>query len=714
MASILVDAFTISDGDVTTLDKMNKYMFDQLNPLSMVWSPKGGMSMFASGMWAVRYNNILSGLAAARAGIGATVSLTLKPINAMVGLGLESLVTGDPTYIRSGMYAYGSFVETNRRAFKLMWQNYKKANIDPDSVIDMARKDYVAFNEEKFRVFDAAAEQWSDQGDWGKKFLYGWTKNNHNISRSKYMRWGTNSMVGIDAFTNSTMASQASRFQAYWDASKQGLDLKSMRAAEKQNYANYFTPNGLIKDKAVKNAAGEINMNLDTPLSQAIGGLTDQVPVAKSLFTFPRTGIGAINMALSYTPFNALPFIRTKYGKILKAGDNIDAITDALAAHGIDFNTTPNAMNIYKNLRAEYRGRLATGAAMTSGLMAYGFAGNVRGSGHQDPGRRQKERDNLGYIPFTAKIPGTNKWFDYRALGEPMASLMTIVGNSSYYLGQIGQPVMQDIEDKLAWTVTAAYTNQTFLSQLEPLVGLIQMDDRAITKFLANEVRSFVPLSGAAGVLANGISSSQKDINNDLLKYVQNRLPGVNAMLPDRIDYWTGKPLNDVDNPVLRALNAINPLKVSDGVEPWRVTLLEMGYDGLSLISKDSSGSLEYPEEVREELYTRMGKTQPSKEVKRILAKPRYQQYIKDIIAQRRMGKTSQEVSIKNSPLFQELNAVVLQSRETAEQSLRDDSGWIGQYIDLSKQAKKQSELGNPTGESQLRKQAEELLNINK
>jgi hypothetical protein len=714
MASILVDAFTISDGDVTTLAKMNKYMMDQLNPLSMIWSPKGGMSMFASGMWAVRYNNILSGLAAIRAGVGSTVSLTLKPINAMVGLGIESLVTGDPTFIRSGMYAYGSYVETNRRAFKLLWQNYKKANVDPDSVVDMARKDYVQFNEEKFKVFDAAAEKWAEEGSWGKRFLYGWTKNNHNISRSKYMRYSTNAMVGIDAFTNSTMASQAARFQAYWDASKNGLSPKAMMEAEKQNYANFFTPDGLIKDSAVKNAAGEINMNLDTPLSEAIGGLTDQVPIAKSLFTFPRTGIGAINMALSYTPFNALPFIRTKYGKILKAGDDIDAITDALAAHGIDYNTTPNALNIYKNLRAEYRGRLATGAAMASGLMAYGFSGNVRGSGHHDPSRRQKERDNLGYVPFTAKIPGTDKWFDYRGLGEPIASLMTIIGNSSYYMGQIDQPVHQDILDKITWTITAAYTNQTFLSQLEPLAALINLDENAVSKFLANEARSFVPLSGAAGVLANGISSSQKDINNDLLKYVQNRLPGVNAMLPERIDYWTGEPLNDIDNPFLRALNAINPLKVSDGVEPWRVTLLELGYDGLSLISKDTSGSLEYPEEVREQLYIEMGKTKPYKEVKKILAKPRYQQFIKDVIAQRRQGKTSQDVAMQTSPLWDELNQVVTGSLKIAEQNLMNQNGWISEYIQAEKNAKKQSNLGNPEGEAQWRAQAKELLEMNK
>jgi hypothetical protein len=574
----------------------------------------------------------------------------------------------------------------------------------------MARKDYVQFNEEKFKVFDQMAEQWAEDGDWGKRFLYGWTKNNHNISRSKYMRWGTNAMVGIDAFTNSTTATQMSRFQAYWDASKKGWDTKTVLAAEKQNYASYFTPEGLIKDKAVKNAAGEINMNLDTPLSDAIGGLTSQVPVTKSLFTFPRTGIGAINMALSYTPFNALPFIRTKYGKVLKAGDDIDAITDALAAHGIDFNTTPNAMNIYKNLRAEYRGRLATGASMVSGLMAYGFAGNVRGAGHHDPSRRQKERDNLGYIPFTAKIPGTNKWFDYRGLGEPIASLMTIIGNSSYYMGQIDQPVLQDIMDKMTWTVTAAYTNQTFLSQLEPLAGLVNLDENAVTKFLGNEARSFIPLSGAAGVLANGISSSQKDINNDLIKYVQNRLPGVNAMLPERIDYWTGKPLNDIDNPILRALNAINPLKVSEGVEPWRVTLLELGYDGLSLVSKDSSGTLEYPEEVREELYYLMGKTKPYLKVIDILDKTRYQQYIKDVIAQRRQGKNSDQVSVKTSPLFEELNDVVLGSLKSAEQELANRNDWMSEYIQAQKNAIKQSELGNPQGESDWREKAENLL----
>ena len=34
-------------------------------------------------------------------------------------------------------------------------------------------------------------------------------------------------------------------------------------------------------------------------------------------------------------------------------------------------------------------------------------------------------------------------------------------------------------------------------------------------------------------------------------------------MLPDQIDIWTGRALNDIDNPWLKILNAISPFQVS-------------------------------------------------------------------------------------------------------------------------------------------------------
>ena len=52
-------------------------------------------------------------------------------------------------------------------------------------------------------------------------------------------------------------------------------------------------------------------------------------------------------------------------------------------------------------------------------------------------------------------------------------------------------------------------------------------------------------------------------------------------MLPDQIDIWTGNPVNDIDNPYLRALNALSPVKVSGTNEPWRVSYVTYRYDGL-------------------------------------------------------------------------------------------------------------------------------------
>lgn len=65
------------------------------------------------------------------------------------------------------------------------------------------------------------------------------------------------------------------------------------------------------------------------------------------------------------------------------------------------------------------------------------------------------------------------------------------------------------------------------------------------------------------GVLSQAITSSQKDIHGDMMEYLMNRLPIASSMLPEQIDFWTGQPLNDIDNPVLRILNSVSPMKFS-------------------------------------------------------------------------------------------------------------------------------------------------------
>ena len=712
MADALVDAYAMSGGDIDTLVKLNKYVGQQLNPLSSLVTPRGmdKMTSFASGLWSVKFNNILSGLSAIRTGVGATVLNTLKATNAITGAGLESLVSRDPAALRESMYIYGAWAETNKRALKYGWSQWKRANSDPNFATDATRKDFVFESQKNLEIIDKVAASWGDD-QYGKKFLYNWNKNNHKISKSPYMRWGTNAMIGVDGFTKSTQATLQSRAEMYLKSAKKGVDVKNFRDAERANYSKIFDNEGRLTNAAAENAAGEINMNLDDGIASIISSGTSQVPVLRSLFTFPKTGMNSLKMATSYTPLMAIPGMN-KYTKLLWAGEDLDKIKLALGEHGIDYDKTPNAMQIYNNLRREYIGRQASAATLVSVGMAYGLAGNVRGPGHHEPSRRMKERDNLGYIPYTVKIPGTNNWFDYRGLGEPISSLLTVVGSASYYLGEIDEPVMQDIQDKLAWTVTAAYTNQSFVSQLEPLVGLLTGDETAINRFASNEVRSFVPLSGSLGVMANAISSTQKDIHNNLLDYVINRLPGVNATLPERIDYWTGDALNDINNPILRAINSVNPLKVSEGVEPWRQELLSIGYDGLSLVSKDTSGTLEYPAEVRELIYSRMGKTQPWKEAKRILGMEKYQIEIRGIKKARAAGMTTQQIRSQDTELFDRLDTVVRNSLKAAEASVTAENEYVKQYIDMGKRSRAYVEQGRTDEATKLQQQMERLLQM--
>ena len=66
--------------------------------------------------------------------------------------------------------------------------------------------------------------------------------------------------------------------------------------------------------------------------------------------------------------------------------------------------------------------------------------------------------------------------------------------------------------------------------------------------------------------------------------------------------------LNDIDNPILRALNAISPIKISDDREDWRQWLQETGWDGHAMIRRDSTGKHEYTPEQREVIYRLMAK----------------------------------------------------------------------------------------------------------
>ena len=682
-AQPLIDAFALSKGNVDTFDKLMKWSAEQMSPMGLLKGTDDGLNAFAQGVWAIRYNNVLSGLSAARAITGNAVSLTLRPINSYLGTGLGMLM-GRNTLddLKKANHVYSSMWSTHTRALGDAWDTFKRtwnngrwgndATMDPR---ELARDDLVTdYDPSLWDTLGEMEKVWSKDGNYGRVMQYRFTRYLYDLGNWRWMKYGTNALISADSYLQTTVAAQLARFRAYDEVmgiGYKGQELKDQLAkAEKLAYDEMFDSAGNITSEALKYASGEIAMNLDDATATFLSMGTSKLPILKPFFMFPKTGVNGVKVAMSYTPLAMIPGMN-RYSKVLMAGDNVDLIREALLEHGMVYDSLPNAMSVFKGLEAEYRGRVAFGSLLFSGLMGHALAGNIRGNGPVNASERKKLRDNFGWKPKTINIGG--KWVSYAGY-EPLDTVLSLVGDLGYYATDIGSTITEDIGTKIAWTFAATFANKTWTAGLEPLVSVINGDETAVTRMLANETRSLIPLSGALGVAADAISSSQKDIYNDLIGYVKNRLPGANTTLPEQIDIYTGKPLNDIDNPILRAINAVNPVKVSEGPEPWRQWLIDSGWDGVQMIRKDSTGNHEYTPAEREVLYRYIGEQQIWKEFDKLSKNKKYNDQLDRVRAMRVQGRPSDEVDAAQTEVYSVMNEIMRNAQKSAELRLQNEN----------------------------------------
>ena len=624
----LVDAYAHTNGDVDTLAKLYKWAAQQVTPLGLIKSPDPKqLNLFARGMWGVRYNNVLSGISAPRALQGNLYQLIVRPITAFMGHGLWG-VTDNFAELRRTIYYNSSVFETNKRALKDAFSMMKKVHKNPDDMMKAFRKDFVFQGERAWDIMEDMRKVWEQEGNWGRILQYDLARTLTDLSKHKALRYGMTALTFPDAFTNTHMAHWLSRVRAYDDVfSELGYFKKSaVLTAEAEHYGRMFDENGLIKDQALKAISGEISLNLDDGVSKYLNKATTAYPILKDQLMFPRTSSNWIRNSLSWTPVSLIPGIN-KYSKTLYAS-NQDEIAAALAEHGIDMATTPNALALFKQLRAEYTGRVAFSTILVGSLYQYAMGGNIRGNGHYNASRRKKERDQMGYEPKTINIAG--KWVSYEGF-VGVEQILSIVGDFAYYRSDLDESLLQNWRSKLTWTIAASFFNDSPFEGLEPLIAGMNGDLTGWNRIIANSARSYLPLSGAAGVLATSIDNAQKDLSGEIWEYVANRLPGFNHSLANQIDIWTGEPLNDIQNPVLKVLNSLSPIKISGTDEPWRQWLLESGWDGLGRLRMDSTGSYEYTPKEREIIYDFIGEQKLYKEVQRLMKNKAYEEDLKQL-----------------------------------------------------------------------------------
>ena len=703
----LVDAFAHTNGDVDTLVKLNKYVAGQVSPWSLIKSPNPKeMSLLAKATWSVVMNNVLSGLSAFRAAVGNTFQLTVKPITQILGHGIWDVVDGTGFEgVKRTMYYNGALFETNRRALSDALEMMKKAHKDPDMMIKAYRKDFQLQSSKEWDIADEMRKAWEVENDWGHMIQHDVASTLRDLGRHPAMRYGMTGLVFPDAYTSTMLAHHLARVKAYDDVfSELGYFKRSnVLVAEAKHYKKFFDANGLIKDDVLRAVAGEVQLNLDDGLANWLNKGTTAYPISKFLMMFPRTSSNYIKNSASWTPLSLIPGFN-KYSKTIWARSS-DEIAEALAEHGIDMATTSNARVIFENLRAEYTGRIAFSGLLVGTLWQYAMAGNIRGNGNYNASRRQKERDQFGYEPKTINIAG--KWVSYKGI-LGVEQVLSMLGDMAYYSKDLNEPTLANWHSKLAWTLSASFLNETPLQGFEPLIAATNGDTSGWNRLVANTTRAILPLSGGAGVLANAISSSQKDLEGEVVEYLKNRLPGFNHSLPEQIDIWTGQPLNDVDHPFLRMLNAISPIKVSGTAEPWRIWLQEIQFDGLARLRKDSTGSYEYSPQEREYIYKKIGSYQLYKKIQGIMKNKKYNEQVEALRAHRSTDVDTQNEMVKLKkkllPVYQEINKIIRDAQKQAEYELLRERPDIAETIKTQEYVNQQMKQGNVEGSINLQK----------
>ena len=686
IVNTLKAAYDYTDGDVDSILKLNKWAQQQVDPRGLIYSSGDGMNLFAKGAWAVTYNNVLSGLSPLRAAVGNGSALILKPITTFARAGLSSIMTKSSEPWERAIYLHGSMFETTRRAMSEAMTRMAKVHSDPDFMMKAVRKDFVMEEDAAYGIIDDMAEHWQKTGDKASQFYYGWAKFNRSMARMKWMRMGMTGMAGVDAFTDTFMATFNSRLKAYDDIFGQvGKTVdpaefsQHLKKAEMANYHQMFDKDGLLTDAAAKNASGEVALNLDDGMSTWLNEGLGKVPALKTLMMFPRTGINQVKMALSYTPIGKIPGFKSKYAKILQAGNDEELIKQALAAHGVDYAKTPNAMAIYKQLRDKYEGRMMVGSA--TAIMGYWYAmsGNIRGNGPANASERQ-DLMRKGWKPYTVNIGGN--WVSYK--GIPMVEQMfALVGDLAYNQTALGSNLTTDFLDKLGWTISATYLNNTPLYGIEPFMAVMNGDEAAFKRLTANIARGALPLSGAHGVVANAITQAQKDIYDDATGYLLNTTIG-KAALPSQIDHWTGEKINEIDNPLLRIMNAASPIKVHGGEEPWRLWLINSGFDDIGILKKKFNSDVEYTAEERQAIGRLMGEDQLWKKVNKMMNEPRWNEELNNLrqIINDPSASAADVKRYKDKlPVYQRLRKILRDSQQRAEARLAMDPNY--KHLDI-------------------------------
>ena len=753
-----VDAFAVSNGDVTTILGAYDLAWKYVRPQGLLVSDKATknrLNIFAAAVKSHRLNMVLMGKASLNAAKGSATSMALRPLRAFLHAGMDVLKNADVNNLRKQVYLHGAVLETNKRALVDAWRMMKKVHNDPKAMLKAYRKDYVVKEEKVLDFVQSASKKWAREGDVGKEWVYNTATKLHNLASHPYMKLPLTAMSGVDSYVNTMMAHYWSRAKAYEEVGLKygwpftdsvmkkgtiGKPIDALLEAEKKHYANFFDAEGFIQDDAVKYFAGEVNLNLDHEWADVITKATNKVPAAFGLAMFPRTTINDTIRKTSYIPFlEKFGPNFNRYTKVLTAGDDLDKIKEALRLHGIEdideFGRT-DALNFYKYLKEDYQAR-HTFTEMLAGYLFSSAAGGfivdkinpdseisgieATGLGQKSHKKRKNDLLNYNIRQKSVTIPGTNVRVPYKGL-EGIDPILSFYANLSDARRTLDDTTIGHLFGQSIWVLANEWLGDNVgAGGIEPLVSLISGEPTGFNRWVANEVRS-VAIPGAATLIANGTDGGFKDLNNELTKMLMSKVPVLKSKVPSYQSIFKPdeKAAGHISNPVGRWAEALVGIGIhtTDG---WTDELYDIGWSPNTVLETISASTadlgsggtitLTVPERQWISQFIREN-TNFSEEVKKIMSSKTWKDQVQQF-RNRRVRTRGVTDRKEDLPLYTELNDELTRVKKLAVKALLANYPQYKQYFKLRVGAKSALEDGDIDSYERIRKYEKEEFKWN-
>ena len=575
MLKPLMLAYEMTDGNVDTITKMNRYLKESTGILRKAFIDLNPEipSVVLKGFFSNLYNGTLSAFGTPiKAGLSAGAQIIEKPLRGMVG----GMLNGEMSTVRRAWYQYSAFGDALQGSFAYMKQVFKRSGMDPEVVA--LREDY-GMPSRQLELINSFADAKAAQGDYGPQVFAEMVNNMQDLANHPWLRFGQRSMQALDGFTQSMVAFAESRGRVYDDLTKGGLlefDAEKAGELSQKVYSKMFDDTGLITDEAVSKSAGEIALNLDNAATDAVSQLIRRAPVLRPFLLFTKTPLNELALSASYNPVGV--FVKDMNAFKLPFEEMpMNEVEQLLAARGVE--VTPNTVRAkYEEIRADLKGRKALGALMVSGTVYAALNDNITGNGLYDK-QKQAARRNQDWKPRSIRLPG-GQWVSYDNLG-PITTWLSLTVDVIDNFDSLASNEIGEQFRKLGFVLSSAITDKTALSGLEPLMDIISGNPGALTKWSSSFLTSAtIPGSSQLAEISRLMDPGLKEVETELYDMMRNRNPFTKGQLPAKYDYIDGGEVGVPGNLMARVWNTYMPWKVNGEISPEKQFLIDIEYDG--------------------------------------------------------------------------------------------------------------------------------------